>query len=375
MRPRHPHEPHRTASSLELFFDLVFVIAVGGAASSFHHALTENHVQHGILGFIVMFFSIWWAWMNFTWFATSFDCDDWLYRVLTIFQMGGVVVFSTGIPAGFDGDFRLAVAGYVIMRICMATQWFRAGLTNPEYRATAFRYGWGILAVQVLWVLRLIFLADSALGLPTFILLGLAEIAVPIFAEQKKFTPWHPHHITERYGLFTLVILGEGLLGASNAVIEGLSETEALHRMIAVAVLALIGTACIWWIYFWPPHHGAITSFRNSLTYGYVHYFVFASAAAFAAGIELLVDVETGHSHLTERGASLALAVPISILLIGIWLVIIRHVKDPVVNTVILGGAVLVYFDVLIPFPAVWTTCVLIAIVAILVARKKSVDA
>lgn len=171
------------------------------------------------------------------------------------------------------------------------------------------------------------------------------------------------------------MILGEGLLGASNAIIEGFSETEALHRMIAVAILALIGTACIWWIYFWPPHHGAITSFRNSLTYGYVHYFVFASAAAFAAGIELLVDVETGHSHLTERGASLALAVPISILLIGIWLVIIRHVKDPVVNTAILGGAALVYFDVFIPFPAVWTTCVLIAIVAILVARKKSVDA
>lgn len=278
MRPRHPHEPHRATSSLELFFDLVFVIAVGGAASSFHHALTENHVQHGVVGFIVMFFSIWWAWVNFTWFATSFDCDDWLYRVLTIFQMSGVIVFSTGIPAGFDGDFRIVVAGYVIMRICMATQWFRAGLTNPEYRATAFRYGWGILAVQVLWVLRLIFIADSALGLPTFILLGLAEIAVPIFAEQKKLTPW-------------------------------------------------------------PPHHNAITSFRSSLTYGYVHYFVFASAAAFAAGIELLVDVETGRSHLTERGATL------------------------------------VYFDILIPFPAVWTTCVLIAIVAILVARNKSVDA
>lgn len=196
MRPRHPHEPHRATSSLELFFDLVFVIAVGSAASSFHHALTGDHVQHGVVGFIVMFFSIWWAWVNFTWFATSFDCDDWLYRVLTIFQMSGVIVFSTGIPAGFDGDFRIVVAGYVIMRICMATQWFRAGLTNPEYRATAF-----------------------------------------------------------------------------------------------------------------------------------------------AAGIELLVDVETGCSHLSERGAAL------------------------------------VYFDVLIPFPAVWTTCVLIAIVAILVARNKSVDA
>ncbi len=374
MSPRDPHENHRTASSLELFFDLVFVIAVGSAASCMHHALTENHIEQEVVGFGLLFFCIWWAWINFTWFATSFDIDDWLYRVLTIIQMGGVIVFSTGIPAGFEGDFRLGVAGYVIMRICMAAQWFRAAYSNPDYRATALRYGWGILTVQVLWVLRLLFLTEGPFSLITFLLLGVAEIAVPIFAEQKKFTPWHPHHITERYGLFTLVILGEGLLGTFNAIVEGLAETEALHRMIAVAILALVGTACLWWIYFWPPHHGLITSFRKSLIYGYVHYFVFASAAAFAAGIELLVDVETGHSELGEMGASLAISIPISVFLLGIWFVVIRHVKDRVVDAAILGGAALVFVDTFIPFPAIWTVCVLIAVVAVLVCRNKSVE-
>ena len=379
MTPREANEPHRVASSLELFFDLVFVIAVSSAASNLHHALTEGHHEHGVTSFAIMFFCIWWAWMNFTWFATSFDVDDWLYRVLTITQMGGVVVFSAGISTAFtEGDFTVCVIGYVIMRICMATQWFRAGISNPDYRITTFRYGFGILIAQALWVGWLLLFSHAPYATLLMVPLWILELSVPIFAETaktSKTTPWHPHHITERYSLFTLVILGEGLLGSANAIIEGTSEVEALHRLIAVAVLALVGTAALWWIYFWPPHHGLIGSFRQSLTYGYVHYFVFAAAAAFAAGIELLVNVETGHGELGERGASLAIAIPVALFLLGIWFIVIRHIKDSVVNTAMLGGAVLVFADVLIPFPAVWTCAVLVGIVATLVVRRRSAEA
>ena len=84
MRPRDPEEQGRSASPLELFFDLVIVIAVATAAVELHHALTENHIVDGLLSYMLVFFAIWWAWMNFTWFATSFDTDDWLYRVLTV---------------------------------------------------------------------------------------------------------------------------------------------------------------------------------------------------------------------------------------------------------------------------------------------------
>lgn len=374
MLPRHPNEPHRTASSLELFFDLVFVIAVGQSASNLHHALTEGHIQHGLISFGIMFLCLWWAWMNFTWFATSFDVDDWFYRLLTILQMGGVIVFAAGIPASFEGHYTIGVLGYIIMRLCMATQWFRAGLTNPEYRATTFRYGFGILLAQTIWVLWLIFFAGSHFALPLLAIVWVFELLVPIIAERPKTTTWHAHHITERYSLFTLVILGEGLLGSFNAILEGFEDTEVLYRLIAVATLALFGTAALWWIYFWSPHHQQITTFASSIRYGYTHFFVFASAAAFAAGIELLVDVETHHSHLHEHGASLAIAIPISIFLLGIWFVVIRHAKDKVVNIAMLLGALLVFGDVFIPFPALWTICVLIAIVVILVVRQKSVE-
>src|SRR5262245_33366659 len=123
MRPRDPNEPGRTASSLELFFDLVFVVAVSIAASQLHHALSEKHIVDGLLSYAIVFFGIWWAWMNFTWFATSFATDDWLYRLLTILQMSGVLLLAAGIePVFADQDFTMVTLGYVVMRIAMVLQ-------------------------------------------------------------------------------------------------------------------------------------------------------------------------------------------------------------------------------------------------------------
>ena len=156
MLPRDPAQPHRTASTLELFFDLVFVVAVSIASAQLHHALSHGDFVHGITSYALVFFAVWWAWMNFTWFATSFDTDDWLYRVTTIVQMGGVLVLAAGIPAAFErGDFTLPVIGYIVMRLAMIGQWLRASRGAGELKAATRRYAFGIAGVQALWVLFL----------------------------------------------------------------------------------------------------------------------------------------------------------------------------------------------------------------------------
>lgn len=102
-------------------------MAVSNALVQLHHALSAGHVLRRVVSFAAVFFAIWWAWMNFTWFATSFDTDDWLYRVLTIVQMGGVLVLAAGIQPMFEhDDFSIVILGYVIMRFAMVTQWLRA---------------------------------------------------------------------------------------------------------------------------------------------------------------------------------------------------------------------------------------------------------
>lgn len=107
-RGRDIHEQHRVATPLELLFDLTFVVAVALAAAQLHHAEASHHVGQALPGYLVAFFAIWWAWMNYTWFASAYDNDDAIYRVFTLMQMGGVLVFATGVPGLFEGQFSWA---------------------------------------------------------------------------------------------------------------------------------------------------------------------------------------------------------------------------------------------------------------------------
>lgn len=366
MLPRDPHEPGRTATTLELFFDLVFVVAVSIAAVQLHHALTEDHVLAGLGSYAMVFFGVWWAWMNFTWFATSFDVDDWLYRLLTIVQMAGVLVLAAGIePVFVDGDFTVVVLAYVLMRVVMVAQWLRASRSSDRNRRTTRLYAGGIALVQVCWLLLL--LLPPAAGRIAFVVLALAELAVPVVAERAGATPWHPHHITERYGLFTLILLGESLLASANAVIEALHDEHALAPLISIAVVALVVTAALWWIYFWPPHHRAIRDLGSSFRYGYVHYFVFAAAGAFSAGIEVEIDALRGQSELGPVAASYTVTVPIAVFVLGVWWLAIRDNADRVVNVAVPLGAVLVLLDPLVPIPITLTAVIMVLVVAVLV--------
>ena len=106
MRARSPHEPHRVATPLELLFDLVFVVAVAQAASGLHHAIAGAHALEGLMGYLLVFFAIWWAWMNFTWFASAYDCDDVPYRLAVFVQVAGALIFASGVPAMFESGNR-----------------------------------------------------------------------------------------------------------------------------------------------------------------------------------------------------------------------------------------------------------------------------
>ena len=97
MSGRDPHERGRAATPLELLFDLAFVIAFGTAADELAHLLADDHVIEGLLGFCFATFAVSWAWINFSWFASAYDTDDWVYRLTTMVQMVGVLVLALGL--------------------------------------------------------------------------------------------------------------------------------------------------------------------------------------------------------------------------------------------------------------------------------------
>ncbi len=222
MSGRDPHEQHRVATPpLELLFDLTFVVGFGTAASEFAHALTGGHIRAGLIAFTFAIFAICWAWINFTWFASAYDTDDWVYRVTTMVQMVGVVILTLGIPPVFASiehgggyvDNTVLVAGYVVMRVGLVAQWLRAAAGDPARRRACLTYAISVSVVQIGWIALIFAHTSLVVTLVWCGVLILLEISVPVLAErQVGGTPWHAHHISERYadGHHRL---GEGVVG------------------------------------------------------------------------------------------------------------------------------------------------------------------
>lgn len=322
MIPRDPHEPHRAATPLELLFDLVTVIAIAAAAASLHHGIAADHAGEGIVRYLFTFFAIWWAWMNFTWFASAYDNDDAPTRLLTMVIMGGALLIAAGIER-FSAhlDISLVVAGYAIMRVAMIILWLRAAWHDPARRACALRYAAGIAIAQAYWI-GLYLLGDPhAPAFIALILLGwLIELAVPAIAERTNTTPWHRHHIVERYSLLTIIVLGEVLLAATLAL-EKAWDGSFDVRLVHTAMSALVITFAMWWLYFAREPQLSTSRLSRALQWGYGHMLVFASGAAVGAGFAVLVEILTGQSKIGIQAGDLAVAIPLGIYFLALWLV------------------------------------------------------
>jgi low temperature requirement protein LtrA len=365
MVARSTDEEHRSATVLELFFDLCFVVAVAQAASALHHEVAADHVGEGVVGYASLFFAIWWAWMNFTWFASAYDTDDVPYRLTTLVQIAGALILAAGVPAAMDGDnFAAITVGYVVMRLAMVTQWLRAARADPPHRRSALRFAAGIAAVQVGWVLRL--LLPVGLGQAGFLVLAAAELAVPIWAERAAPTTWHPRHIAERYGLFTLIVLGECVLASTLAIQSALQEDAALTDLATTAAGGLLTVFGMWWLYFAKESAQFLTSLRAGIVWGYGHYLVFGSAAAVGAGLAVNVDSLTHHAAIGPRAAAAAFTIPVALFLVAVWALQLRpHHLGRWQSALVPGTALLVLAGTLTAEPILVTGLLVAAMIGL----------
>lgn len=326
MSGRDPQEAHRAATPLELLFDLTFVVAFGLAGNELAHALAEAHVTSGLIAFGLAMFAVCWAWINFSWFSSAYDTDDWAFRLLTLVQMAGVLIFALGLPemfgsvqAGGQIDIRMMVGGYVVMRVALVGQWLRAMREDPVHREGAGVYAVSLIATQAGWIA----LALAGIPFARFFLAALAllviETAGPVIAERRRGgTPWHPHHIAERYGLLTIITLGEVILGTV-AAMSVLVHDPALGwtRDAGIMLAAGVGLAFgMWWTYFAIPWADILHHHRErSFFWGYGHMLIFGGIAATGAGLHVAQFHLEGQSRLATTGAVLTVVVPVAVFL------------------------------------------------------------
>lgn len=367
MLARDPSEHHRAATTLELLYDLCFVVAIAQAAASLHHALGHGEGWHALLPFLMVFFGIWWAWMNFTWFASAYDNDDVPYRLKVLLQMCGLLVLAAGVPRAFEKqDFGFMILGYAIMRIGMLFQWLRTARADANCRRTALRYAAGITICQIGWISLLVL--PRELQMAAWFVLVPAELLVPVWAERAGATTWHPEHISERYGLMTIIVIGESVLAATVAVQTALDDGHFSGGLLAMIISSPVILFAMWWLYFQQP---GITSARTdwkAIAWGYGHYFVFVAAAATGTGLAVNVDQADHVAHLSTTAAGLALAIPVALYLTSL---ILNHLRCgdrlgrayTIATILCLGAAWL-------PLPALWIALILAALTAYDVVRE-----
>jgi low temperature requirement protein LtrA len=360
MTGRDPNEAHRAATPLELLFDLAFVVAFGQASNEFSHYLAEGHIGAALGGFGFVMFASGWAWINFSWFASAYDTDDWFYRLTTLVQMIGVVVLVIGIPPLFHSidegqylDNGVLVAGYVVMRIAMVAQWLRVARQDPPRRRTALTYAGYVAAAQVGWVVLAIAHTTLAVTVPIALALFAVELIGPWLAERRVHeggTPWHPHHIAERYGLLTIIALGEGVFGTVTAV----STVIQLQGWSVEAVLLIVSgvglTFGVWWSYFLLPAGRALAKHRDrGFAWGYGHLLLFAAITATGAGLHVAAYVLEGEAEIGVLGAVLTVAIPVMVLCLVIFALyaVLVHEIDPFHFWLIAGTVALLVASVL----------------------------
>ena len=330
MTGRDPEETHRGATPLELLYDLTFVVAFGSAANEMAHYLAEGHVASAVWSFAFAVFAVSWAWINYSWFASAYDTDDAFVRIATLVQMIGVIILTLGLPAVFASidagenlDNAVVIAGYVVMRVPMIALWLRAARHDPGRRRGARAQAAIIGISQLGWI------ALGALSLPlgaTFVVvlaLAAVEMTGPIvIARRLGQTPWHPHHIAERYGLLVIITLGEVILGTTTAISVLISERGWSIDAIVVAFAGTTLAFTMWWSYFIMPSAPVLARYRGrAWTWGYGHLLIFGSIAAIGAGLHVAAYAIAGETQLNAAAVALTVAVPVGILSTSIFVI------------------------------------------------------
>ena len=233
--------------------------------------------------------------------------------------MAGAVIVAAGIGRAFDAnDWSLVLIGYIVMRVALVAQWLRAARDDPAHRTQNLRWAAGIAVVQVAWITAFL-LVPGDLFVLAFGLLFLAELAVPIWAVRGAVGIWHAEHIAERFGLLTIIVLGESVLAGAGAFTAIADDAFSNIELLLYAVGALLLVFTMWWLYFERNSEDLLTTRARAYEWGYGHYFIWAAAAAVGAGIAVGVDVLTDHAHVDLTVAGAAVAIPVAIYLAGIW--------------------------------------------------------
>jgi low temperature requirement protein LtrA len=327
MRGRDPGESNRASTPLELLFDLVFATAFSLAAEQVANELSLGRYWPALIGFAYASLAISWAWINFSWFSSGFDTDDWEFRLATMVQMIGAMLVAIGLPRLFASidqgahfDNGVMIAGYVIMRLAYVSQWLRVAISDPGRRRASLIYAAAVTVAQLGWVSTVLLNLSLAAFTGIAAVLAVVEVGGPIVAERAgEGTPWHPEHMADRYSVFFSIGVGEAIVGtiASLAAAVGHQSWTVDAALIGLAGMGL--TFALWWLYDLVPSGQVLRMHRNrALVWGYLQLIMTVAVFAIGAGLHVAAAFLDGNAAIGAAAALLCIEIPVVVFLVAI---------------------------------------------------------
>jgi low temperature requirement protein LtrA len=283
----------RHASWLELFFDVVFVVAIAQLA----HELAVDHSLRGFLVFGALFLPVFIAWQGFTIYADRFDTDDAVFRLAIFAAMLAIAALAVQLPDAAHGDSTGFVVAYAVLRSLMVALYVRSYRHVAAARPLIVRYAAGYSLGIALW------LASLAVPAPArYVIWGVAlawEYSLPtLFRRFHAAVPVSTGHVPERFALFTIIVLGETIV----AVALGTADSDWALESAVAGGLGFVATAALWWVYFGTgAGMDALPTVRALLVFTHFHIPVLAALTAVSAGVAIAIQQASG-DHIDEGG-------------------------------------------------------------------------
>jgi low temperature requirement protein LtrA len=272
---------------LENFYDLIVAIIVFQLSRD----LNQDVSVYGFLSFVTLFIPVVWSWVGVTFYSTRFETDDLAHRLLMLLQIAAAAFMAVSVPDGLGKNSSWFALSYTIMRTILVIEYLRTRRHVPAARQLTTRYSIGFSIAAGIWFASIF--VPPPIRLIMWIIGLAADIGTPLlFARQLsvQFAP-HVHHLPERFGSFTIIVLGISILG----VVNGIAAHNWTASSIISAGLGLGIAFSLWWIYFDTVDGSEIRALRENkqigiyITWLYIHFPLIIGFTAFGVSIEHVV--------------------------------------------------------------------------------------
>ncbi len=353
-------------STLELFFDLVFVLAITQCTSLMAHHPTPIGIGQGV----VVLALLWWAWVGYAWLTSVVNAEHVAVRLPIFVAMGALAITAMVVPKVFDGYGMLFAATYAAVRVGQILLFMAGAGDDPVLKKSIVGLGVGTaIGTSILLYGATL---EPKQQLLVWIIAAALDIISPYLYGSDGWT-LAPAHFAERHGLITIIALGEGIIAV------GVSASSAINaESIVAVVLATTIFCCLWWTYFDVASLAAERSLRDEPVgkdqnemardaYSYIHFLMIGGLTLLALGLKKSIS----HLHDPLGGVeTFALLGGVSLFLLGLNFFVRRTRRSWTTNNLVGAIAVALLTPMALYLSAIVTLCALTAIVLALVVYK-----